>query len=248
MNYKVFAKDDLTTTTWQGGTTTQLYIYPENASYTERNFDFRISTAKVESETSQFTSLPNVHRKLMVLDGSIIINHEGHHSKKLDKFAIDSFEGNWKTSAIGTCTDFNLMSAKNINGSIEVFEIEKNKELPISKNKLSKWLVLYVFTGEINVKLKEKSIENESIDIPHINWRHIEFNQKKDDITKVVEKDDEFYFNPSMIFSISFFVKSKIFSFSYSIVKLFSISISMSISFSNFFAKSFSYFLKLFIL
>jgi environmental stress-induced protein Ves len=161
MNYKIFTKDDLTTTTWQGGTTTQLYIYPENASYAERNFDFRISTAKVESETSQFTSLPNVHRKLMILDGSITINHESHHSKKLAKFGIDTFEGNWKTSAIGTCTDFNLMSTKNKNGSIEAFQIEKNGNLLIDKSALSKWLILYVYTGEINIKLKEEKLKLE---------------------------------------------------------------------------------------
>ena len=106
------------TTDWSGGKTTEMYIYPKDCSYNERNFDFRISTAKVESETSQFTSLPNVHRKLMVLDGSIIINHEGQHSKKLAKFDLDTFEGNWKTSAIGTCTDFNLMSTNNNEGNI----------------------------------------------------------------------------------------------------------------------------------
>jgi uncharacterized protein len=159
MNYKVISQNELKTTTWQGGTTTQLYIYPENASYAERNFDFRISTAKVESETSQFTSLPNIHRKLMVLDGSITINHEGHYSKKLDKFAIDTFEGNWKTSAIGTCTDFNLMSTKNNSGSITAFQIEKNKELLISKNKLSKWLVLYIYTGEGSIELNKEIVK-----------------------------------------------------------------------------------------
>jgi len=161
MQHKVFTKNDLKTTTWQGGTTTQLYIYPENASYLERNFDFRISTAKVESETSQFTSLPNVHRKLMVLDGTIIINHEGHYSKKLTKFEIDTFEGNWKTSAIGTCTDFNLMSTKNKNGSIAAFQIDKNSDLLIDKSALSKWLILYVYTGEVNVKLNQETLKLE---------------------------------------------------------------------------------------
>ena len=158
MNYKIFTKDDLTTTTWQGGTTTQLYIYPENASYLERNFDFRISTAKVESETSQFTSLPNVHRKLMVLDGSIIINHEGQHSKKLAKFDLDTFEGNWKTSAIGTCTDFNLMSTNNNEGNIEAFQLAKNQDLLIHKEVNSKWLILYIYTGKINIEIEDKPI------------------------------------------------------------------------------------------
>jgi environmental stress-induced protein Ves len=161
MQYKIIPKKDLATTTWQGGTTTQLYIYPENANYLERNFDFRISTAKVESETSQFTSLPNVHRKLMVLDGSIILNHEGHYFKKLAKFEIDTFEGNWKTSAIGTCTDFNLMRTKNKNGSIAAFKIDKNSALLLNKDALSKWLILYVFSGEINATLNQEIVKLE---------------------------------------------------------------------------------------
>ncbi len=42
--------------TWSGGTTTELFIYPEVAEYSERNFDFRISTATVEVEESNFYS------------------------------------------------------------------------------------------------------------------------------------------------------------------------------------------------
>jgi uncharacterized protein len=165
MRFKVFTKKDLATTTWQGGTTTQLYIYPENSSYLERNFDFRLSTAKVESETSQFTSLPNIHRKLLVLEGSIIINHADQYSKKLDKFDLDTFEGNWKTSAIGTCTDFNLMSTKNNDGGIEAFQLAMNYDLLISNGTNSKWLILYVYSGKISIEVDNSSIiiENGSV-------------------------------------------------------------------------------------
>ena len=35
---------------WSGGITNQLYIYPENSSYENRNFKWRISSANVEAE------------------------------------------------------------------------------------------------------------------------------------------------------------------------------------------------------
>ena len=42
------------TSTWAGGTTTQLYLYPENGSYANRDFLFRISSATVDLEESGF--------------------------------------------------------------------------------------------------------------------------------------------------------------------------------------------------
>jgi glutamine amidotransferase len=95
-----------------------------------------------------------------------------------------------------------IMKKKNLFETLKNLDFKKNKLLGIclgmqlllnNSSEFEKSDGLGIIPGE-NVKLKEKSIENESIDIPHINWRHIEFNQKKDDITKVIEKDDEFYF------------------------------------------------------
>jgi len=57
------------TTLWSGGTTTQLCIYPYAATYTGRDFIFRISTATIESEESVFTKLPGYTRILMLLEG-----------------------------------------------------------------------------------------------------------------------------------------------------------------------------------
>ena len=49
---------DFVTTTWSGGKTTQLAIAPDGASYAERAFLWRISSATVELEASDFTPLP----------------------------------------------------------------------------------------------------------------------------------------------------------------------------------------------
>lgn len=62
-------------------------------------------------EESTFTSLPGIDRKLMILEGGISITHEGKYSKHLKPFDVDTFSGDWKTTSMGTCTDFNVMTA-----------------------------------------------------------------------------------------------------------------------------------------
>lgn len=103
-------KNQLTTTSWSGGTTTQLAIWPEGSSYADRNFTWRVSTAWVDADTSEFTRLPGISRKLMVLDGTLLLRHEGHHEVKLEPFGRDSFMGDWHTVSHGRATDFNLMT------------------------------------------------------------------------------------------------------------------------------------------
>ena len=48
---------DYQISTWSGGQTTQLFLSPEGGSYPDRTFDFRLSTATVEVEKSNFTDL-----------------------------------------------------------------------------------------------------------------------------------------------------------------------------------------------
>jgi len=118
MQVKIIRKADQRTTEWSGGTTTQLAIFPETASYNQRDFLFRISTAKVITETSEFTSLPGVSRIIMILDGTLTLHHEGQYSKTLQKFGTDSFDGGWKTTSTGKVTDFNLMTKGHANGKL----------------------------------------------------------------------------------------------------------------------------------
>jgi len=105
MNFHLIKADSVQQKSWSGGTTTELFIYPPAANYAQRNFDFRLSTATVEMEKSEFTRLPGYARKLMVLAGETTLHHQHQHTKTLQKFAVDAFEGNWKTTAAGTCTD-----------------------------------------------------------------------------------------------------------------------------------------------
>ncbi len=156
MNITVLTNQDYKISEWSGGSTTQLYISPANASYTERNFDFRLSSAKVEVPESTFTVLPSVTRKLMVLEGEITLTHENAHSKTLQKYEIDVFNGNWKTSAKGTCTDFNIMTTGNHTSELSHLQLLANhyKTLTIEGNYHT--VCLYLHSGSIYVEINNK--------------------------------------------------------------------------------------------
>ncbi len=143
---------DLETKQWSGGTTTQLAIYPENASYQDRNFLFRISTATVEANESVFTKLPGIKRKLMILDGEIKIEHKNHHSKILKKFEQDEFMGDWDTKSLGKATDFNLMTTGNLQGEI----LAKSFQDQLIIQESAEYIGLYIYEGKLKIKLQNE--------------------------------------------------------------------------------------------
>ena len=76
MEYRIYRESDFRVSNWTGGKTRQLAIFPENASYLERNFLWRLSSATCEKEESQFTRLPDFDRVLLVLEGSVVLAHQ----------------------------------------------------------------------------------------------------------------------------------------------------------------------------
>jgi environmental stress-induced protein Ves len=158
MEYKIVSSEHFKIIKWSGGTSTELFIFPFTADYQLRNFQFRLSTAKVETEKSEFTSLPGISRKLMVLDGKITVNHEEHYSRQLKKFDIDEFEGDWKTSSIGKCTDFNLMTRGKTTGELSSFVILKEQYANCNIKEICEWFFIYVYSGKVRMELNNKRI------------------------------------------------------------------------------------------
>jgi len=159
MSVNIIRKHAQQLSEWSGGTTTQLYIYPENASYPLRNFLFRVSTATVNVEESVFTKLPGVSRTIMILDGELELQHTGHHNKLLKKFDTDIFSGDWDTKGFGKATDFNLMTTGNTKGDLKVIILQTNEQF--SKNVLTKENIAgyYLVKGSVDMLLnKEKYV------------------------------------------------------------------------------------------
>ena len=156
MSVKIFRKDDQITTKWSGGTTTQLYIYPERASYANRDFIFRISTAKVENPESTFTQLPNITREIMILDGELKIVHEGHHTKIVQKFDTDSFSGNWNTKGFGVVTDFNLMTTGKAKGNLIYRKLNAGDVVTPAFSVNQQYIGYYLLNGEAELEYDDR--------------------------------------------------------------------------------------------
>lgn len=155
----LLTNSDFLESLWSGGSTTQLYIFPEDASYTERNFQFRISTAKVEVAETTFTSLPGFSRKLMILEGEITIHHENHYSKQLAPFEVDSFSGDWTTTALGTCVDFNVMTSVKMESDLSTLELHRHKKIELSADQKWEHLFFYSVEGEAEIKMANVEIQ-----------------------------------------------------------------------------------------
>lgn len=112
MEWKLLKQSDYHTTRWSGGTTTQLAIAPEWARYADRDFLWRISSARVELEHSDFTPLPDYDRFLAVLAGELELKVGGEARTPLPRLIVRSFDGGVPTQFWGRCTDFNLMVRK----------------------------------------------------------------------------------------------------------------------------------------
>lgn len=148
---EIITKDQIRTTKWSGGTTSQLYIYPEQASYAERDFLFRISSARVEVAESTFTALPGVNREIMILDGTLDLEHHGKYKKTLKTFHQDSFPGHWHTTSRGKVTDFNLMTKAPNTGSLTHFSCKRDELVPKIDVVGTIFIALYLFTGSMAI-------------------------------------------------------------------------------------------------
>lgn len=157
MGLSIIKSDSFITSKWSGGTTTELFIFPQTSNYQHRDFLFRLSTASVEVDSSTFTSLPGISRQIMILSGGIAISHKGKYTKQLNKFDVDEFAGDWETTSVGICTDFNLMTKGATRGNLRALQIEKEKRINLKISANPDWLFIYIFSGEVKANISNEN-------------------------------------------------------------------------------------------
>jgi uncharacterized protein len=145
MSVQQFTGDKRTTINWASGTSTELFIYPSDGSFTNRNFLFRISTATVEAEESSFTFFEGITRHLMILKGELELIHEGRYTKHLRPFEQDVFSGEWSTRSKGKVTDFNLMLKHGAIGSLTHYLKQQHESASFTAN--TDHYFIYVASG-----------------------------------------------------------------------------------------------------
>ena len=152
---KLIRKSDIVKTNWSGGTTSEIFIHPNDASFKLGNYKLRISIATVEVEESIFTPLPDVSRTLMVLEGTLKLDHDGHHSSELTPFQQDSFSGGWNTKSEGKVIDFNVMTKNNSRATVAYIKLNSDQKIDLkNSNEIE---VIHVLNGKLNYNKLEIS-------------------------------------------------------------------------------------------
>lgn len=167
MAVEVLSKENYTSTDWSGGTTTQMYIFPENAEYNERNFKLRLSSATVKTPVSEFTDLKNIDRILMSLDKKIELEHDKQEKVILEPFEAHYFSGGDKTLSCGFCEDFNVMLQ---HGSYEKAKLFINEAGQFDLYGNADECFLYVYKGKYKVITQDgSSYTLQALQLMHLN-------------------------------------------------------------------------------
>jgi len=148
---------DFSTSSWSGGTTTQLFIYPEDSNYGKKDFKVRISSATVELEESNFTKLEGIYRFITPLDNSLKLSHNGETFTKLNPFEIYEFDGSLNTTSFGKARDFNLMLAHGTKGELKRFQISKDEEIEILTD--IGLNILFSYNNVFKIRVDEEEIK-----------------------------------------------------------------------------------------
>lgn len=145
-------KSDYKTSAWSGGTTTQLYIFPEDGDYAQRRFNVRISSAAVDLEESDFTALPGVDRWITPLVGGFTLTHPASRPAQAPVVMGPmstpyNFPGGIDTHCVGKALDFNLM-LKDASGRMEI---------AVGMAKIEKGLSAFYPIAEVNIMVDGES-------------------------------------------------------------------------------------------
>ena len=153
---------DYTVSDWSGGRTVQLSIGPAGERYADRKFLWRISSATVELETSEFTSLPDYERLIAPIRGEMILSHNGGEEILLRPFDVHRFDGADLTVSKGKCTDFNLMLRKGkVTGEMRSVRLGSGGQQRITPEMPGDTVLLYLAEGIARVRAAGGAVNGE---------------------------------------------------------------------------------------
>jgi len=156
--FNILKSLDYLTTQWSGGSTTQLAIAPEGAVYADRSFLWRISSATVELDESDFTPLPDYRRFISTIQGDMTLSHNGGSPLTLHPGDVHAFDGGDATHSIGRCTDFNLMLRKGrADGTMRSFHFTSGNTV-FQAEKGAEMVLLYCAAGAVDISCGQQRI------------------------------------------------------------------------------------------
>ncbi|PTT06931.1 HutD-family protein [Flavobacterium sp. HMWF030] len=156
MNISLFPKKNSKASIWSGGLTYEYTIYPKTANYADRDFVFRISSATIEKEPSEFTKFKGYYRYLVMLDNCLDI--EVNKEKKIyEKYEIIEFNSDDEVTSYTKGIDFNWMVSE---------KIVRHKLKITNSNQQCNAEILFLFSLDItNIKINENCYDLEPYDL-----------------------------------------------------------------------------------
>lgn len=121
---------------WSNGITREMFIYPQTAALKNRNFIFRVSSARIDSEHSVFSNFDGFIRYLIPLNADMQIKHEDRPYFLLKAHNLHCFAGDIKTESMHTCKqliDFNVIIDKNYACDMQITKNIDMKNVPYIK-------------------------------------------------------------------------------------------------------------------
>ena len=163
MKIECYIKDNFKTSTWSGGETTELLILPDESTYKERNFVLRLSSATIESSTSEFTILTGIKRFITPITNPFLLESDIKKTFLLKPFEIYEFSGDEKTCSYGMSQDFNLMlNTEKADGWMKT--TKNKKEIIVNaKNDTLLWFFAPFSSFDLTINDYSKTMEEYSL-------------------------------------------------------------------------------------
>ncbi len=149
---------------WAGGVTSEIFIYPENAKVSEKNFDFRISTATCNLEKSNYTAYDGFLRYICPLDNTMNIT-TSDCKFSLKPMEVMFFHGNDNTYSSGDVRDFNLIYREDLKAQMYSLNIKDLKYKFKGKSIIFNYDSLLTYNEKIFPKFSALYIEDEEVEI-----------------------------------------------------------------------------------
>lgn len=174
LQVEVIKQQQCSTSVWSGGTTTQLYIYPEGLTVKDE-FLFRISSATVAPGEAIFSDFSKYQRFLTLLKGEMCLQHDSKSAERIRPFEKIFFDGSLQTKSYSEkeIVDFNIIWRKELQvpqieivdarlearrltckGHIFIYNYEKNAKISFVGQKICS-----LEAGELLVSNLENSCE-----------------------------------------------------------------------------------------
>ena len=163
MKIEYYTRDNFHTSTWKGGKTTEILILPEGANYKERNFIARLSSATIETSSSEFTMLNGIKRFITPITHPFLLESNIKKTFLLKAFEVYEFSGDEKTCSYGMSQDFNLMiDSKKADAWMKA--IKNKKEIVINVENISLlWFFVPASSLDLAINAYSKTMEPSSL-------------------------------------------------------------------------------------